>query len=108
MPRPISLDIAPLGTERDIPVVFAQGDWDLKTPVENTLEIAPWFVNSRVLVAERGGHGVLQPIERELPEVWETLREFLRTGSMEAIPHRVRLAPSMRFTRPNCPVPERW
>ncbi|MCH8978945.1 MAG: alpha/beta fold hydrolase [Armatimonadetes bacterium] len=89
----------------EIPVVFAQGDWDTKTPLENTFEIAPFFVNSRVIVAERGGHGVLRPIALQLPEVWAEIEEFLRTGDMDGIPARVRLAPSRRFRPPRFPAP---
>lgn len=84
----------------DIPVIFAQGDWDTKTPLENTLEIAPFFVNSRVIIAERGGHGVLGPIQRQLPKVWTELEQFLRSGDMDGVPARVRLQPSRRFSPP--------
>lgn len=83
-----------------IPVVFAQGDWDLSTPVENTLELARYFPNGRVLVAERGGHGVLGPIGDQLPDVWRSLEQFLRTGDHSAVPARVRLVPNRRFEPP--------
>ena len=83
----------------DVPVVFAQGDWDLSTPIENLYEIAPYFPNGRCLIAERGGHGVLDPIERQRPEVWETLDRFLRTGETDGIPARVRLE-GRRFNPP--------
>lgn len=88
-----------------IPVVFAQGNWDTKTPIENTFEIAPFFVNSRVIIAVRGGHGVLEPIARQHPKVWAELVEFLRTGDMDGIPARVKLQPSRRFTPPTFPPP---
>lgn len=91
----------------EIPVVFAQGDWDVQTPVENVLEIAPYFVNGRVLIAERGGHGVLEPIAHERPEVWAELVEFLRDGDMEAIPARIELEPSRRFAPPTFVAPSR-
>jgi len=90
----------------EIPVVFAQGDWDTQTPLENTFEIAPFFVNSRVIIAERGGHGVLEPIAHQLPEVWAELEEFLRTGDQNGIPSRVRLDPSRRFSPPTFPPAE--
>ena len=86
-----------------VPVIFAQGDWDTQTPIENMFEIAPYFTNSRVIIAERGGHGVIAPIARELPSVWKELLEFLRTGDMEGIPVRVRLQPSRRFSPPRFP-----
>jgi pimeloyl-ACP methyl ester carboxylesterase len=87
----------------DIPVVFAHGDWDTKTPLENVLEIAPYFTESRVLIAERGGHGVIGPIARELPAAWNELAEFLATGDLEGIPARVRLSPSRTFSPPDFP-----
>lgn len=87
--------------QSEIPVVLAQGDWDIKTPVENTLEIAPFFTNSRVLIAERGGHGVLEPIARQLPDVWLQIEEFIASGDLDGIPSRVRLAPSTEFKKPN-------
>jgi pimeloyl-ACP methyl ester carboxylesterase len=83
-----------------IPVVFAQGNWDTQTPIENTFEIAPFFTNSRVIIAERGGHGVLGDIATQLPNVRAELVEFLRTGDMEGVPARVTLKPSRRFTPP--------
>jgi len=89
----------------EIPVVFAQGDWDTQTPVENTFEIATFFVNSRVIIAERGGHGVLEPIATQLPKVWAELEEFLRTADMDGLPARVRVQPSRRFTPPTFPPP---
>ncbi len=91
----------------EIPVVFAQGDWDTQTPVENTFEISPFFVNSRVIIAHRGGHGVLEPIATQLPKVWAELEEFLRTADMEGIPALVTLQPSRRFTPPTFPPPSR-
>ena len=86
--------------ECDIPVIFAQGDWDLSTPIENTYEIAPYFTRSRVLVAERGGHGVLEPIAAQLPEVWAEIENFLHTGDFDGIPSHVLLEPSVRPRTP--------
>jgi len=90
----------------DIPVVFAQGDWDTSTPIENTFEIAPFFPNGRVLIAEQGGHGVLEPIGRQAPDVWETLEHFLRTGDASRVPPRVQLEPTQGFVRPRFPLEE--
>lgn len=88
-----------------IPVIFAQGDWDTSTPVENTLEIARYFPNSRVLIAEHGGHGVLGPIAQSLPDVNAKLQEFLATGEVKNLPARAAL-PVPRFTAPDFPPPE--
>jgi pimeloyl-ACP methyl ester carboxylesterase len=87
-----------------IPVVFAQGDWDTSTPVENVLNVAPYFPNGRVLIATHGRHGVLDPIALALPEVMETLLEFLRTGSTDNLPARVTL-PVPEFSMPDFPPP---
>jgi pimeloyl-ACP methyl ester carboxylesterase len=87
-----------------IPVVFAQGDWDTSTPVENVLHVSPYFPNGRVLIAMHGGHGVLNPIAEHLPEVMELLLEFLRTGSTAKLPARVAL-PIPKFGVPDFPPP---
>jgi pimeloyl-ACP methyl ester carboxylesterase len=89
----------------EIPVVFANGNWDTQTPIENTFEIAPFFVNSRVLIADRGGHGVLDNILWEQPQVWNALEEFLRNGNTTEIPVRITLKPSRRFAPPRFPPP---
>jgi pimeloyl-ACP methyl ester carboxylesterase len=87
-----------------IPVVFAQGDWDTSTPIENTLNVAPYFLKGRVLIAEHGGHGVLEPISQHLPQVMEALLEFLRTGNTANLPARVQL-PVPKFGVPDFPPP---
>jgi len=89
----------------DIPVVFAQGNWDVNTPVENTYEIAPYFPNSRTIIAERGGHGVLEPIAEQLPKVWAEIEEFIRNGDLNDIPVNVTLGPSQRFEPPDFKLP---
>ena len=87
-----------------IPIVFAQGDWDTYTPIENTLNIAPYFPNGRVLITERGEHGVLESLAADLPEVMAPLLEFLQTGNTANLPARVTL-PSPRFLAPDFPPP---
>jgi pimeloyl-ACP methyl ester carboxylesterase len=87
-----------------IPVVFAQGDWDTSTPVENALNVAPFFPNGRLLIAVHGGHGVIEPIATQLPEVFATLIEFLKTGSTSNLPARVTLPPA-KFRPPDFPAP---
>ena len=89
-----------------IPIVFAQGDWDTSTPIENTFSITPYFTNSRVIITEHGGHGVLDPIAERLPEVMNLLLEFLRTGNMEKLPSRVTL-PAPQFVMPAFPPPSK-
>jgi pimeloyl-ACP methyl ester carboxylesterase len=87
-----------------IPVVFAQGDWDTFTPIENTLSVAPYFPNGRVLMTEHGEHGVIESIATDLPEVMATLLEFVQTGSTANLPARVTL-PAEKFLAPDFPPP---
>jgi len=90
----------------NIPVVFAQGNWDINTPVENTFEIAPYFPSSRTIIAERGGHGVLEPIAQQRPKVWAEIEEFIRNGDFNDIPIVVTLEPSQRFEPPTFKLPQ--
>lgn len=86
----------------DIPVLFAQGDWDTQTPVENLLEVAPYFPRGRLLIAEHGGHNALSVILQQRPEVAAALVEFLKTGSSERLPGRV-ILPVPKFATPSFP-----
>ncbi len=72
-----------------IPVVFVHGDWDTQTPVENTLQVAPFFRHGHVLLVERGGHGALNEVSQHLPETMAALLRFLATGNTENLPSRV-------------------
>jgi pimeloyl-ACP methyl ester carboxylesterase len=87
----------------DIPVVFAQGDWDVATPVENASELAPFFPKGKLLVVEHGDHGVLEPLARDAPDVFTALIEFLRTGSVEGVPAKAILP--YNFSLPAFPPP---
>lgn len=91
--------------ETSIPVIFAQGDWDTQTPVENTLEISKFFPKGKVIIAERGGHGVLEPIAGRFPKEWAGMMDFLRTGQMPSLPERVTL-PAGKFTVPDFSMPK--
>ena len=78
----------------DIPVVFMHGNWDRYTPVENTLEIAPFFPNSHTLLIERGGHDPFLQMG-EHPEVLTALMKFAETGSTDAIPDKITIKPDL-------------
>ena len=80
--------------ELDIPVVFIHGDWDRYTPIENTLEIAPFFPNSHTLLIERGGHSPFSQMN-EHPDVLAALMEFARTGSTDRIPEKITIEPNI-------------
>ncbi|MCH3791878.1 alpha/beta hydrolase, partial [Campylobacter jejuni] len=40
----------------ETPILFVQGDWDANTPMENLLDLLPWFPNARALIVHRGQH----------------------------------------------------
>jgi pimeloyl-ACP methyl ester carboxylesterase len=90
--------------ETATPVVFVQGDWDTSTPIEDTLALAPYFPNSRVLIVHRGTHNGFMPIAARLPLVFLQLQTFLRTGQMEGLPVEVSM-PERKFALPDFPVP---
>lgn len=89
-----------------VPVVFVQGDWDRFTPIENTLAVAPWFINGRVLIVEHGEHSLLESMPDELPQVMTQLQQFLRTGKASTLPVHVTI-PVGRFDPPDFPPPPR-
>lgn len=87
-----------------IPVVFVQGDWDTQTPVENVLQIAPYFRKGHVVLVERGGHGALNQVFQMLPETREALFRFLKDGRTADVPTRVAV-PAPKFAAPGFPAP---
>jgi pimeloyl-ACP methyl ester carboxylesterase len=112
-PDVASADVWPTEDEGDdfrteivsrIPVVFAHGDWDLNTPLENTLHIAAFFPNSRIIIGIRGGHGILEPIAQNDPQTFEKILQYLRTGAMDDLPAWVTL-PKRQFNPPAFPPP---
>jgi pimeloyl-ACP methyl ester carboxylesterase len=89
-----------------IPVVFVQGDWDTQTPVENVLQIAPFYPKGHVVLVERGGHGALTQVMRQSPRTADALLGFLKGGSTARLPARVAV-PAPKFSVPDFPPPER-
>lgn len=81
------------GFETDVPVLVVHGDWDLSTPYENALELMPAFRNGKLVTVERGTHGALEEAMEASEGLREQVVEFLRTGSVEGVPERVRLPP---------------
>jgi pimeloyl-ACP methyl ester carboxylesterase len=92
--------------ENPIPVVFVQGDWDTSTPIENTLSVAPYFPNGRVLMVEHGKHTALKRMVEEAPETVAALMEFVRSGNTSKLPTRITL-PVQKFQPPRFPPPSR-
>ena len=87
-----------------IPVLFVHGDWDLSTPVDNTLSLLPYFPNGHAIVVHRAGHDGTFYQLREQPAAKAAVYEFLRTGEMKNLPVSVSLS-LPKFTIPSFPAP---
>ena len=85
----------------DVPVVFINGDWDVKTPIENMYEIVPYFSNRHQVVVHRAGHGTITTnMERQHPEFIDQLVEFLKTGDITGIPAEINVDSFVTFSPP--------
>ena len=81
------------------PILFVQGDWDANTPIENLLDLLPWFPNARALIVLRGQHTGPLSLLRDQPDLAAAALRFLREGVMEGLPSRTEAAP-VRFALP--------
>jgi pimeloyl-ACP methyl ester carboxylesterase len=79
--------------ETSIPTVIAQGDYDVSTPLENALELSPFFKNSRFVVVRGGSHPALDDAMDAAPEFAKAVLSFARTGDMSGLPKEVALPP---------------
>lgn len=82
---------APVRTK--IPVVFVNGDWDTSTPVENMLQIAPYFVEGHTIIVHRGEHDQLSYQLRADPAAFAAVLAFMATGATAQLPVEVTLPP---------------
>jgi pimeloyl-ACP methyl ester carboxylesterase len=89
-----------------IPVVFVEGDWDTSTPIENTLSVAPFFTNGRVLIVQHGKHFALKQMVEDSPGIVNVLMEFVRSGKTNGLPTRMTL-PAPKFQAPKFPPPNK-
>ena len=79
--------------QTDIPTVFIQGDWDVSTPMENSLELKPHFRNLHYILVKGGSHGA-QTEARAASDLFQReLLEFYATGDMTGLPTEVALPP---------------
>ena len=77
--------------ETTIPTVIIHGDWDLSTPLENALELAPYFKNGRMVLVRRGSHGAMREALRDIDGFREALDRFIVSGDMSDLPESVEL-----------------
>lgn len=72
--------------ETDIPTVIVQGTWDLATPYENALELAPFFKEHRLIPVDRGPHHAIRLMQRQSDAISNALLRFAKTGDMSGLP----------------------
>ncbi|PTL81428.1 alpha/beta fold hydrolase [Vitiosangium sp. GDMCC 1.1324] len=105
-PTPDLGDEMRLTVPSPIPVLFLHGDWDTSTPIENLLNILPYFTNSRAILVHRGTHGDRKTLREQHPQLWAQLIEFFKTGDTRNFPVHVTLR-APEFQRPAFPAPAR-
>ncbi len=91
--------------ETEIPTVIVHGTWDVSTPYENALELAPYFKDSRFITVKRGSHGALGEAIRSNSEFRRALTKFLATGDMSDLPEGIEL-PQPQWKIPDLPAGE--
>lgn len=79
--------------DTQIPTVIAQGDYDVSTPMENALELAPHFKRSKFVVVRGGSHPALDDAMDASPEFANAVLTFALTGDMSSLPAEVTLPP---------------
>lgn len=78
--------------DTDVPTLIVHGTWDVNTPLENALELAPHFRRGRLVRVEGGSHGAIGDL-LDYPELGfrELLVNFLRTGDLSPFPEVIEL-----------------
>jgi pimeloyl-ACP methyl ester carboxylesterase len=77
----------------DIPTVIVHGTWDVNTPLENALEVAPGFRRGKLVTVVGGSHGALGEAMSSDSTFAAGIWQFLRTGDPSGLPDSVVLAP---------------
>ena len=92
----------------NIPVIFVNGDWDTKTPIENMHQIAQFFPNSQKIVVHCAGHSTMNyTVKEQHPLFIKKLAHFLETGTSDKIPENLTVRPYKTFRAPNFNIPVR-
>ena len=76
--------------------MIAHGSYDVSTPLDNAIELAPYFKKGRLIVVHGGSHPAIDDAMDANPEFAKALLTFARTGETSALPNEVRL-PAIRF-----------
>ncbi|MEM1246459.1 MAG: alpha/beta hydrolase [Acidobacteriota bacterium] len=77
------------GFSTDIPTAIVHGDWDISTPYDNALELAPSFSRGKLVTVVGGSHGALREAYEEGEGFRDALFTFLRTGDLDVLPEKV-------------------
>ncbi|WP_089943068.1 alpha/beta hydrolase [Candidatus Entotheonella palauensis] len=79
--------------ETIVPTVLVHGTWDVSTPYENVLELAPFFTNAKLITVHGGSHDAYREALEASDGFRQALTAFLKTGSMSDLPDEIRLPP---------------
>ncbi|MEM9598799.1 MAG: alpha/beta fold hydrolase [Acidobacteriota bacterium] len=79
--------------ETHIPTVLVHGNWDVSTPLENALELAPYFKAGKLIQVDGGSHGAVGEVLRDTEGFREAILKFVGTGDMSALPDQIELPP---------------
>jgi pimeloyl-ACP methyl ester carboxylesterase len=85
--------------ETAIPTVIVYGTWDVSTPQENALELAPFFKTHALVKVNGGSHGSLEDAMRASASFRSAVMNFARTGDMSDVPAQVDL-PAVEWAVP--------
>ena len=77
--------------ETTIPTIIAYGTWDVSTPQENALELAPFFKKSTLVKVNGGSHGSLEDAMKTSATFRRAVMKFAQTGDMSDVPAQVDL-----------------
>lgn len=86
--------------ETQIPTVIVQGTWDGSTPLENALELAPYFKDLKFVTLKRGPHGAIKAAMRHSEEFRQSLLKFAASGDDSDLPDEMEL-PKLEWVVPD-------
>ncbi len=85
--------------ETTIPTLITYGTWDVSTPQENALELAPFFKKSKLVKVVGGSHGSLDDAMKASDDFRRAVMTFAQTGDMSGVPAQVDL-PAIEWVVP--------
>ena len=85
--------------ETSIPTVITYGTWDVSTPQENALELAPFFKKSTLVKVVGGSHGSLEDAMKASESFRRAVMKFAQTGDISDVPAQVDL-PAIEWVVP--------